>query len=141
MRAKTIAAQVLVVALLAAGLAAAPSAPAAAKDVDAYYVQTYRGEYLRFGKGGRAFVWIQQIWDMDQLHSMQAQPAPWWRACINLLWPDGTTSEGDCSGPRVRSLSNDPLLRSFEISFSMTAVNAGGAPWRRYPGFPSDAPG
>lgn len=110
--------RVAVTVLLAFALVGGTPATAPAYDVDAEFVESFRAEQLRFGRGGRAFVWVEQSWQMDQLHWLDAHPTPIWHACVIVWYRTGEGEEG-CSGPRMRSASIDPLLRSAAYSFSM----------------------
>ena len=107
-------------ALLTAAMVAGTPSAAPAYDVDVEFVESYRGEQLRFGRGGRAFVWIERVWHTDQLHWLNAHPTPIWHACVSVVYRNGD-AESECGGTRVRSAFVDPLLRSSDFSFSVTS--------------------
>ena len=119
-----------VTALLTVALVAATPSIAPAKDVDAAFIESYRAEQLGFGRGGRAYIRIERIWEMDQLHWAIFQPTPRWHACI-IVWYRNGEVEQDCGSPRIRSAIIDPLLRGANLSFSLRSLDYGPRPpWR-----------
>lgn len=104
--------------LLGVAVVATTPAVAPARDADAEFVESFRAEQLRFGRGGKALVLVEQYWRMDQVLWPGAHSTPVWGACILVWYRNGSGEEG-CSGPRIRSASVDPLLRSADYSFSM----------------------